>query len=137
MLPGTRTSSRSRTHSGGNSVAEFGAVLDADGLHAALGWLNGHTRFRFTGAFRGEHPVQRIIQLFDRENPSVRYDGESDEPGRLSSCSVLLVDTNGVRVGTLSHYDYRPRIASDDCRRLLRDVAPLIVACWLESNAKR
>jgi hypothetical protein len=136
MFPAGRASSRSRPHAGGSSVAEFGDVLDKDGLHAALGWLNGHTRFRFTGAFCGEHPVQHIIQLFDRENPSVRYDGETDEPGRLSHCAVLLVDTNGARMGTLSHYDHRPRIASDDSRRLLRDVAPLIAAYWLDSRAK-
>ncbi|MDB4878357.1 MAG: hypothetical protein JWM41_4803 [Gemmatimonadetes bacterium] len=122
---------RPRIYSGGTPVAEFGNVLEADGLHVALGWLNERTRFRFTGAFSDETGAQAIIQLFDRENPSVVYHGATDLPGRYSYCGTTLLDTNGVRVGTLSHYDHRPRIASDECRRLLRDVAPLVAAHWL------
>ncbi len=61
--------------SGANPTSEFAATLDRSGLHAALGYLNRRTRFRFTGVYRCEPPVLIIESLYDRENPSLEQCG--------------------------------------------------------------
>jgi hypothetical protein len=49
--------------------------LSTSGIHAALGYLNERTRFRFTGIYRPDPPVLRNLYLFDRENPGLNVSG--------------------------------------------------------------
>ena len=45
-------------------------------MHAALGFLNARTRFRFTGMYRAAPPLLLNVFLFDRENPTLALGGE-------------------------------------------------------------
>ena len=54
---------------------EFTSTLSSVGIHAALGYLNSRTRFRFTGIYRPEPPLLRNLHLFDRENPTLNVCG--------------------------------------------------------------
>ena len=67
--------------------AECGRILAERGLHAALQFLNGRTRHRFTGVYRADPPVLRNIALFDRENPTLHLSGDIN-PLRETYCSV-------------------------------------------------
>ena len=117
---------------------EFERHLTA-GLHDALRFLNARTRYRFTGAYRFDPPMLRPLALYDRENPTVRlsaqinplretycsivratstafvmHDAPNDEqyipPSPVVSyCGVPLETPDGVVVGTLCHFDLRPR----------------------------
>jgi CheY-like chemotaxis protein len=52
-----------------SAIRDFHAVLDAQGLHQALGFLNRRTTHRFTGVFQFEGKLLRALNLFDREHP--------------------------------------------------------------------
>lgn len=114
----------------------------AMGLPAALAYLNGRTRHRYTGVYRFDPPMLRNVALFDRENPRLQMgcdvpmeetycsivgvrrasfatgDAEHDEelvlhPARLSVmsyCGVPLFGGDGRCIGTLCHFDERPRL---------------------------
>lgn len=66
---------RNRLESAGRVDADFVSLLEGDGLHAALAFLNGRVRYRFTGVYRFDPPVLRNVDLFDRENPSLSFTG--------------------------------------------------------------
>ena len=68
-------------------VRECGRILAERGLHAALQFLNGRTRHRFTGVYHADPPVLRNIALFDRENPTLHLSGDIN-PLRETYCSV-------------------------------------------------
>ena len=68
-------------------VCRVSRLLEAQGLHAALGFLNARTRHRFTGAYRFDPPLLRSCCLFDRENPTLRLGG--DTPMRETYCSLV------------------------------------------------
>lgn len=55
--------------------ASFLSALTRDGVHAALGFANGRTRYRFTAVYRFEPPILRNLYGYDRENPSIRLSG--------------------------------------------------------------
>ena len=54
-------------------------LLHGRGLHAALGYLNERTRYRFTGLYRADPPLLRNIGLFDRENPDIDASGRGGD----------------------------------------------------------
>jgi hypothetical protein len=64
----------------------FRDVLIRDGLHAALGFLNGRVDFRFTGIYRFEGAILRNVCLFDREAPDDRGGGEA--PVSQTYCGI-------------------------------------------------
>lgn len=68
-------------------ISAFSRVLDEEGPHAALRFLNARTRYRFTGVYRFDPPMLRSIHLFDRENPTLHV-GE-DSLMRDTYCSVV------------------------------------------------
>jgi len=141
------------------ATAVFRDTLVRQGLRAALGYLNGRTRHRFTGIYRFDEPMLRSVCLFDRENPGLAVagdmpmaatycalvdrdrapfateDGGSDlrlrgHPARttvLAYGGVPLFGTDGRCVGSLCHFDARPRLASPAEVLLLERVAPLVV----------
>ncbi len=116
-------------------VEEFNSLLQRDGIHAALQYLNSRTPHRYTGVFRFDGDTLRNVSLFDRYQADVRQ-GE-DVPmavtycslvGRqlasleilnaaqdlraqvietpvISYCGALIRDENGRSYGTLCHYD--------------------------------
>ena len=75
--------------SGANPTSEFFSLLARSGLHDALGYLNGRTRFRFTGVYRCEPPVLVIESLYDRENPSLEQCGGVRQLDG-TFCSIVL-----------------------------------------------
>ena len=60
----------------------------SSGMPGALAYLNGRTRFRFTGVYRAEPPLLRNLCLYDRENPRVLSRGEVTEL-ESTFCSVV------------------------------------------------
>src|SRR5919107_5315661 len=68
-------------------VDELAGVLAECGLHAGLRFLNARTRHRFTGVYRFDPPMLRNLCLFDRENPTLRFGG--DTPMRETYCSLV------------------------------------------------
>jgi GAF domain-containing protein len=57
-------------------VREVEALLRMGGARAALAWLNGRVRFRFTGLYHAAPPLLRNVHLVDRENPTLNVSGE-------------------------------------------------------------
>ena len=116
-------------------IAEFAALLDQQGVHAALGYLNHRTPHRYTGLWRFDGDMLRSEALFDRNMPEVRQGadapmaatycslvGRSEAPVQIldaavdpqalgidtpviSYCGALVRDGQGQAYGTLCHYD--------------------------------
>lgn len=59
----------------------FAAFLEARGLHAALGFLNGRTPHRCTGVYRYDGALMTNVIVFDRM-----------EPGTLHGIDVAVTD---------------------------------------------
>jgi GAF domain-containing protein len=151
---------------GGNVEAHFHAALAADGMCAALAFLNARTRYRFTGLYRLEPPLLRNECLFDRENPSLSLGGETTplahtycgivaathsaflvddsrndarlttHPARASVVSYVGVPIRaetGRVIGTLCHFDLRPRILPLDELTVLESIS-LSVSEWLSTG---
>lgn len=53
----------------------------------ALRFLNGRTRYRYTGLYHAEPPVLRNVHLFDRENPTLNVSGEL-KPLHETYCAI-------------------------------------------------
>ena len=58
-----------------DAVARVTSLLAGADIDGALRYLNGRTRFRFTGLFRVDPPVLRNVRLVDRENPTLNVSG--------------------------------------------------------------
>jgi GAF domain-containing protein len=56
--------------------AECQSIVAAHGVRQAIQFLNGRTRFRFTGIYRVDPPHLCNVVLFDRENPDMNLSGE-------------------------------------------------------------
>lgn len=69
-----------------DAIESFEEVLESEGVHGALRFLNARAPHRFTGVYRFEPPVLRNVRLFDRENPMLEI-GE-DVAVRESYCSI-------------------------------------------------
>lgn len=55
--------------------AECAALISRANVRAAVAFLNGRTRFRFTGIYHVDPPHLRNVLLFDRENPDINLSG--------------------------------------------------------------
>jgi len=116
-------------------IGVFTALLQQQGVHAALEYLNHRTPHRYTGLFRFEGDILRNEVLLDRNQPSVRQGedvpmvvtycalvGRQESPLNIldaaidpqaqgvdtpviSYCGVLIRDEQGRAYGTLCHYD--------------------------------
>jgi len=115
-------------------VGEFTTLLQQQGVHAALEYLNHRTPHRYTGLFRFNGDVLHSEALFDRNQPNVQQgfdaplattycalvgiqqvplhiiDATQDPRGlvhspTISYCGVLIRDAQGHPYGTLCHYD--------------------------------
>jgi GAF domain-containing protein len=144
------------------------AILAECGVHPALGWLNGRTRFRFTGVYRVHGALLVNLGLFDRENPLLNLaggaspldesycafaahtssafmtaDSRADSRLRLHAKRDIVLSYAGVPirlagggvVGTLCHYDARPRFVAPDELAVLEAVAPAFGE-WLFARAR-
>ena len=56
-------------------VGRVRSLLGSADIDTALRYLNGRTRFRFTGIFQVDPPVLRNVRLIDRENPALNISG--------------------------------------------------------------
>src|ERR1700685_1928715 len=54
-----------------NILAEFNTTLQADGLRAAMRWLNDRVPYRFTAIFAFDGDMLRNVCLIDKENKSI------------------------------------------------------------------
>lgn len=116
-------------------IAEFTTLLQQQGLHDALAYLNHRTPHRYTGLYRFDGDTLRSEVLFDRNRPDVRQGdnvpmaatycslvGRQQAPVQIldratdplaqeidtsvvSYCGVLIRDGQGKAYGTLCHYD--------------------------------
>lgn len=116
-------------------IAEFTTVLEQQGVHAALGYLNHRTPHRYTGVWHFDGDMLRSEALFDRNMPDVRQGadapmaatycslvGRTEAPVQIldaavdpqaleietpviSYCGALIRDGQGKAFGTLCHYD--------------------------------
>ena len=116
-------------------IEVFTTLLQQQGVHAALEYLNHRTPHRYTGLFRFEGDILRNEVLLDRNQPSVRQGedvpmvvtycalvGRQESPLNIldavtdpraqgvdtpviSYCGVLIRDERGQAYGTLCHYD--------------------------------
>ncbi|RZK30007.1 MAG: hypothetical protein EOO63_07815 [Hymenobacter sp.] len=68
-------------------LTEFAALVQQQGVHAALAYLNHRTPHRYTGLFRFEGEVLRSEILVDGNQPLVRR-GE-DVPMAATFCSLV------------------------------------------------
>lgn len=62
-------------------------MLEQSGLHAALGYLNGRTSYRFTGIYRYDGDTLRNVALFDRWTP--HEPKGADAPMRETFCAIV------------------------------------------------
>ncbi|RFP63413.1 hypothetical protein D0N36_19525 [Hymenobacter lapidiphilus] len=116
-------------------IAEFAALLQQQGVHAALAYLNYRTPHRYTGVWRFDGDMLRSEALFDRKMAAVRQGadapmaatycslvGRTEAPVQIldatvdpqalgidtpviSYCGALIRDGEGRPFGTLCHYD--------------------------------
>ena len=116
-------------------IADFTALLQQQGVHAALGYLNHRTPHRYTGVYRFDGDMLRSEVLFDRKMPDVRTGadapmaetycslvGRTEAPVQILDaavdpqalgietpvifyCGALIRDGQGKAFGTLCHYD--------------------------------
>jgi GAF domain-containing protein len=93
------------------TVRRFAQYLEADGLHAALGYLNSRTRFRFTGAYRFAPPLLCSIGVFDRENPALILSAEV--PMETTYCSIVAAERGSFVVDDSGH---DPRVVTHPSR---------------------
>jgi hypothetical protein len=132
-------------------IGLFTDLLQQQGVHAALEYLNRRTPHRYTGLFRFDEEMLRNEVLFDRNQPSVRQGldvplavtycalvGQQEAPLTIldaaldplaqgvdtpviSYCGVLIRDDQGRAYGTLCHYDLQR------CQERITDL-PLVEA---------
>jgi len=136
-------------------ISVFTTLLQQQGVHAAMEYLNHRTPHRYTGLFRFDGEMLRNEVLFDRNQPSVRQGldvpmavtycalvGQQEAPVNIldaatdpqaqgvdtpviSYCGVLIRDTQGQAYGTLCHYDMQR------CQQRTTDVPLLEAAAQL------
>lgn len=68
-------------------LREFEDLLNGEGVHAALRFLNDRSGYRFTGVYRFDEPTLRNLHMFDRTNPDLELG--SDAPLRETYCSMI------------------------------------------------
>lgn len=62
-------------------------ILEEEGVHAVLGFLNARVEHRFTGLYRFDPPTLRNVLIYDRENPDLRIG--PDAPMERTYCSIV------------------------------------------------
>ena len=94
-----------------STIERFAARLERDGVHAALGYLNSRTRFRYTGAYRFSPPMLCSIAIFDRENPALELCAEVE----MSSTYCSIVGDSGAAL-TLDNAESDSRVRGHPAR---------------------
>ncbi|MEP7329439.1 MAG: GAF domain-containing protein [Betaproteobacteria bacterium] len=70
------------------ATTTFGEILTRDGPHAALRYLNGHGRYRFTAVYRREGDTMRNVHFYDRNDPQIER--SSDLPVNATYCQFAM-----------------------------------------------
>ena len=96
--------------------AECTAIIVEHGVRPALEFLNGRTRFRFSGIYRVDPPLLCNVVLFDRENPDMNLSGEvtqlDDTYCALTYASGPFETADSVSDARLLHHAARNSIIS-------------------------
>ncbi|GAA4054887.1 hypothetical protein GCM10022409_47520 [Hymenobacter glaciei] len=147
-------------------IAEFATLLQQQGVHAALGYLNHRTPHRYTGVWRFDGDMLRSEVLFDRNLDDVRQGADAPmaatycslvgryeapvqildaavDPQALgidtpviSYCGALMRDDQGKAFGTLCHYDVQRCQERTTDQPLLNAAAQLLYQALHPSMAK-
>src|SRR6202167_6437908 len=98
-----------------NIVGDFNTTLQAEGLRAAMRWLNSRVPYRFTAIFAFDGDMLRNVCFVDKEDPDVTTC--MDQPILDSYCtyihrsgktfSVERASTDGRAVGHSKRKSYR------------------------------
>lgn len=68
-------------------IAEFVSLVQRQGVHAGLKYLNSRTPHQYTGIFRFDGTVLRNEVLFDRYHPEMQKGG--DAPMEATYCALV------------------------------------------------
>lgn len=147
-------------------IAEFATLLQQQGVHAALSYLNHRTPHRYTGVWRFDGDMLRSEALFDRKMPDVRQGadapmaetycslvGRNEAPVQIldatidpqalgidtpviSYCGALMRDGQGKAFGTLCHYDLQRCQERTTDQPLLEAAAQMLYQQLHPSTAK-
>jgi CheY-like chemotaxis protein len=93
------------------AIRDFRAVLEAQGMHQALGFLNRRTTHRFTSIFRFDGRLVHGLHLFDREHASPLQG--SDTPLRQTYSAIVEAERQPLVVWD-SHRE--PKLADHPAR---------------------
>ncbi|NVO86464.1 hypothetical protein [Hymenobacter terrestris] len=159
------TTIRNQENSLPAEIAEFTALLQQQGVHAALAYLNYRTPHRYTGVWRFDGDMLRSEALFDRKMAAVRQGadapmaatycslvGRTEAPVQIldatvdpqalgietpviSYCGALMRDGEGRAFGTLCHYDLQRCQERTTDQPLLAAAAQLLYQHLYASNA--
>ena len=103
-------------------AAVFERTLGADGIHAALAFLNGCGAHRFSGIYRFDGDMLRNVHLVDRTDASVRVG--PDAPMRETYCSIVTRERRPFRtVDTLKD----DRLADHPARRMVQSYCGVLL----------
>ncbi len=69
------------------AAQELQKIVNDQGIHAGLEFINRRTSHRFTGVYRFDAPDLRNLHLYDRENPTLRLG--NDAPLHETYCSIV------------------------------------------------
>jgi len=105
---------------------EFAAVLDSEGCHYALAYLNSRTPHRYTGVFLYKGELLECFSLYDRFKPGKE---QREEPTALANtyCALLAHRNACLDQLTLEVHD-----GSRDVRPTVRDISsstPVLSYC--------
>ncbi|HEX8659511.1 MAG TPA: hypothetical protein VF690_18365 [Hymenobacter sp.] len=147
-------------------IAEFAALLQQQGVHAALGYLNHRTPHRYTGVYRFDGDMLRSEVLFDRNMVDLRQGADAPmattycalvgryeapiqildatvdplalgiETPVISYCGALIRDEQGKAFGTLCHYDLQRCQERTTDQPLLNAAAQLLYQQLYPNGAK-
>jgi len=87
-------------------VAAMAMCLQDRGAAGALEFLNGRTRYRFTGIYRADPPFLRNVFLHDRENPALE----------LTSGAVTTIDQTYCGIVVANEIEFTTGDAAVDAR---------------------
>ena len=73
----------------GDVLGKFAKILEAQGLHEALRFLNSRASHRFTGIYQFDAPTLRNVALLDADTPSLTKG--DDAPIEATYCSIVGV----------------------------------------------
>lgn len=86
VIQGSNTAATLTQREVADVIDTLDELIDSEGVHAALAFLNSRSPHRFTGVYRLDPPTLRNVRLYDRENPELEMG--ADTPLRETYCFI-------------------------------------------------